>query len=365
MSEKLLKWIIIAAGIVCLYGFISIRSLPVMNAILAEKMIPEHWDFVDYGELYYFNYVSHFKENLPPAQRKYRFSEKHPEVAEADVLMFGDSYLDISRQTTLPERLNDEIGQRVFYHRFMWPHYSNPMCLLDEKNYKDGDSRVLIYETVERNIHFKFDEPYGHGICEPTEETGLKRVADEMIDLAFPENTEEMYKQVLKRSVFTTRLFGFFATLKFDLFNYISSKTPVYKVGDQPWLFYQPQVNDEAGSFYYQYSEEEINTYCDNIALLDKLLKEEYNLEMLFMPVPSKYTICHGVVNDDPYNEFLPRIYAGLDKRGVNYVDLYSEFMKHGESIYYGTDTHWNKKGVDVALEKLTGALNSLIEPTL
>ena len=102
MSEKLLKILIYLAGIVCLFGFISTRYLPLLNSVLTEKMIPEHWEFTKYGELYYFNYISHFREELPDPIRKYRFSEKHPDFGEADILMFGDSFLDISSSTLNP-----------------------------------------------------------------------------------------------------------------------------------------------------------------------------------------------------------------------------------------------------------------------
>lgn len=360
MNEKLLKWLIYIAGVVCLYGYISIRSLPVMNLVLAEKMIPEHWDFVKYGELYYFNYVSHFKRELPKAQQKYRFSDKFPEINEADILMFGDSFLDISRQTTLPERLNDTLGERVYFHRFIDPHQSDPLCVLQEEQYLDGTTRVVIYESVERNIPIKFDESFESAVCDEGEQGTLKNVADAAIELAFPGNSEEMYKQVLKRSIFTTNLFGLFATMKFDLFGFISSQTPVYKVADDPWLFYYPQVNDEPGSFYYHYTQEEIDTYCDNIATMRNQLKENYDLEMIFLPVPSKYTICHTVVNNDPYNDFLPRLYAGLEEREVLYINLYDKFMQKGPVLYYGTDTHWNKKGVDIALTSLVEKLNSI-----
>jgi hypothetical protein len=80
---------------------------------------------------------------------------------------------------------------------------------------------------------------------------------------------------------------------------------------------------------------------------------------MIFLPIPSKYTIYHKVVNDDPYNKFLPRLFAGLEERDVPYIDLYSEYIKHDEILYYGTDTHWNQKGVDIALVKLVEKLNS------
>lgn len=359
MSEKLLKIIIYLAGAACLFALVAVRSLPVMNSVLVEKIIPEHWEFTKYGDLYYFNYISHFKEDLPTPIRKYRLSEKHPEASEAEILIFGDSFLDFSRQVTLPERLNDTLPEKVFYHRFLSPHQSNPFCVLSDYNITAGKPRIVIYEAVERNIPFKFDKPYSDSLCEDKPEAKQSAV-DRIAKNVFPGTDEEMYRQLLKRSVFTTGLFGLSSTLKFDLFGYISQQTPVYKTGDPPWLFFNKQLDDEPGSYYYDYSEEEIERYCDNIAFLSSQLEEKMNMKLVFLPIPNKYTLYHSVVNDDPYFEFLPLLQAGLKARNVSCVEVYEDFLRSDEPLYYGTDTHWNKKGVDIALKNLLETLNAL-----
>jgi len=361
MSERLLKIIIYLAGAACLFAFIAVRSLPVMNTVLLEKIIPEHWEFTRYGDLYYSGYVSHFKEDLPTPIRKYRYSDKHPEAAEADIFIFGDSFLDFSRQVTLPERLNDALPEKVFYHRFMNPQKSNPFCILSEYNISPGEPRIVIYEAVERNIPFKFDRPYTDSLCVEDSESN-KSAVDRLAKKIFTGKDEEMYRQLLKKSVFTSGLYGLSSTLKFDLFGYISAQTPIYKTGDQPWLFFNKQLDDEPGSFYYNYSMEEIERYCDNIAFLSRQLEEKMNMKLVFLPIPNKYTLYHTVVNDDPYFEFLPLLQAGLKERNVSCVELFEEFQHSDEVLYYGTDTHWNKKGVDIALHKLLETLNA-IEP--
>lgn len=360
MSEKLLKILIYLAGVFCLFAFIAVRSLPVMNSVLVEKMIPEHWEFTRYGELYYFNYISQFKEDLPSPIRKYRFSEKHPDPSEADILMFGDSFLDFSRQVTLPERLADSLQTKVFFHRFLAPQRANPFCAMAEYNLRPDSTKIVIYQTVERNIPMKFEEPYHDSLCIETENTSVESTVDKVASKVFPVNMEEMYRQFLKRSIFTTGLFALNAQVKFDLFGYISSITPVYKTSNKPWLFFHNQLGDEPGGFYYNYTDEEINRYCDNIAYLAEELKKKMNMEMIFLPVPNKYTIYHTVVNNDPYNEFLPKLYACLKKRNVPFVELYDDFLNAEDIIYYGTDTHWNKKGVDIALQELVEELNAL-----
>lgn len=360
MSERFLKIIIYIAGAFCLFTFVAIRSLPVMNSVLVEKMIPEHWEFTKYGDLYYFNYISHFKENLPSPIRKYRFSEKHPELSEAEILVFGDSFLDFSRQVTLPERLSDSLELKVFFHRFLSPQRSNPFCVLSDYDIQAGEPKIVIYQAVERNIPFKFDEPYHDSLYTEANNGSDRSIVDEIASKVFTGNTEEMYNQLLKRSIFTTGLFALSSSMKFDLFGYISDQTPVYKTGNYPWLFFDKQLDDEPGSYYYKYSPEQVERYCDNIAFLAKELGEKMNMKLVFLPLPNKYTVYHTVVNNDPYNRFLPMLYAGLKKRNVACVEVYEDYMNADEILYYGTDTHWNKKGVDIALRELVETLNTL-----
>ncbi|MCK4751413.1 MAG: hypothetical protein KAT15_30360, partial [Bacteroidales bacterium] len=304
--------------------------------------------------------ISHFKEELPDPIRKYRFSEKHPAFADADILMFGDSFLDISRQTTLPERLADTLDKSVFFHRFLAPQRSNPFCVFAEYEYTDLDSKILIYQSVERNIPMKFDSTFADNACVGPESGAMVAMVESTMEKVFPEKTEEMYTQLLKRSVFTSSLFALNARAKFDLFGYVSSQTPIYKTGEQPWLFFHRQVSDEPGSFYFRYTDEEIDRYCDHIALLEKEVKQKLNMQMIFLPVPNKYTIYSSVINNDPYNEFLPRLYEGLKKRNVTFVELYDDFMNADQILYYGTDTHWNELGVDIALNNLVETIYSI-----
>jgi hypothetical protein len=81
---------------------------------------------------------------------------------------------------------------------------------------------------------------------------------------------------------------------------------------------------------------------------------------MVFMVIPSKYTINHTLLNNDPYNNFIPRIYKGLEERGVPVIQIYEEFKNSDEVLYYGTDTHWKSNGVTIALEKTVDLIETL-----
>jgi hypothetical protein len=174
-----------------------------------------------------------------------------------------------------------------------------------------------------------------------------------MRDKLFYRGSEELYDAMLKRSYPSTWLYSQLATLKFDLYGNISSKTPAYlKDGDNSWLFYHDQVNEARTSFYYDFTENQIDSICDNMADLGRQLLEKYNMHLLFLPLPAKYTLYHHLINQDSYNNLLPRLYEGLDERGVKYVNVFEEYEQADTLLFYRTDSHWNQRGIDIAYRK-------------
>ncbi len=225
---------------------------------------------------------------------------------------------------------------------------------------KIHEEKILLYESAERYIPTRFSAPHlriqswiqGAG-------SGSRWLA--VRDIIFQENTDVLYSTFLSRNILTTDLYSLSTTLKFNVFGYITDNTPKYYLGGEiPWLFYYDQLNGEPSSFYYQHTDQEIDTYCDNIADLAGKLYKKYKLKMVFMSIPSKYTINHGLLNNDPYNNFLPRIYAGLEERGIPVIRLYDDFKNSEEVLYYGTDTHWRENGLLIALDKTLEMLGTL-----
>ncbi len=340
------------AGAICMYMFLSIRIEPLYNAILQEKLIPEYWENTKYGELYYINnFIKDFREkNLPHYIPKYRHSKKQPKIQDADILIYGDSFMDFSRMVTMPERLADTLHQKVYYQRMIHDH--RPLIYLEKANYSNSKPKVLIYETSEVYLDFRFRNRQDSVLREDNRSRFRKLIAD-VRDWIFVKDSEVKYTILLQRSKITTGLYSDIATFKFRNFQYITESTPVYSLKyDTPWLFYSADSDPKTSFFYHNYSDAEINTICDNIADLSAKLKKHYNLDFIFLPIPSKYTIYHKLVNNDKYSGFLPRIYEGLKQRGIPYVNLYNDFASSKEILYYGTDTHWNKKGMEIALDK-------------
>lgn len=349
MSAKMLKYLIYLAGTICFLVFLSIRFLPLYNTLLIEDRNPEYFEFTKYGELYYFSQIKHFKEEIPLAKYKFRYSEKQSSINNADIITFGDSYFEFSRQKSLPERLQEETGQNL---HAIYAYY--PLSYLNEIGYSSDKPKTFVFEIAERMIPVHFANQH--------KESGNNHKAGniEMIKrIVFPDNTEELYNGMLKGSYLTSPFYSAISTFKFDNLGYISSQSPVYKTGEKPWLFYHESVNDKHTSFYYQHTQEEIESYCNHIEDLFIKLEKKYNFNVVFCPVPNKYTIYHKLINEqDEYNSFLPQIYVEMEKRGINYVDLYEPFMAADTLLYYGTDTHWNEKGVAIALKEINNKIN-------
>ena len=347
MSERLLKYLVFIIGGICLIAFIAVRVMPLYNTFLIEEKRPEYFEFTEYGELYYFSQISHFKEELPKPINKFRYSEKQSNLEEADIITFGDSFFDFSRVTTVPVRLADSLDAEV---HAIYSFY--PFRYFNKINYNGTKNKIFIYETVERMIPSRFAQVQNsHPELIDCGSPGFART---ILDWVFPVNVEERFSTLLKGTYITSPGYSAISTIKFDNFGYISSKTPVYSLQEKPWLFYYESVNDEITGFYYHHSNEEVEMYCDNIAKMSADLKNKYNFDFLFCPIPNKYTVYFSKVDVNArYDDFLPRIYKGLEIRGVNYVNIYDEFVRADTVLYFGTDSHWNDKGAQIAVEKI------------
>jgi len=360
MSNKVLRWLIYGAGIFCFYIFLSIRILPLFNAILLEKYIPEYWENTKYGELYYMNYIKYFREEgLPQYKIKYRFTDKHPKLSEADILLFGDSYFDFSRMTTFPEQLSDSLNERAFYAR-----NSYPLEYLKKNNYSNNEKKFLIYESAERFLPSRFEKPHTIG-AGATAENPFRKAFSDFEEFIFPDDAENNYSMLLSRSYFTTHIYSAIATLKFDLFRQINSQTPAYSLDhDRPWLFGGGWYGDGPERYSYKYSDEEMANFCDNILQLKNDVKEQYNLDLVFLIIPSKYTIYHHLLNvpDSAYSNYIPEMYSEMKKRGIPVIEIYQDFMAERDNIllYYGTDTHWTQEGLQITLHNTLTVLDSL-----
>jgi hypothetical protein len=368
MKERILKTVIYISGFLCLFAMLATRIMPLWNLVMKEKSVPEYWDKYTYGELYYFNNIRHFREDIPPVMPKYQFSERHPDVREARLFTFGDSYLDFSRNKQISERLAEMLQIPVF-HRYSL----DPIGFFSQENFRNEHPKILLYIRTERWIPLSFADNRKEIHLDAVEaslalsdrkqdEEGIKKLVKSGAGFLFSDRTEELLRRFIQQSYFLSGINSFIATLKFDLFGYVSTFTPRYKINDDvPWMFYFDQLNDQPSSFYYHHSEDEMNIIANNIARLSENLWKYYRIKLLFMPVPAKFTIYHDLIDPDTqYNNFLPRLYEKLGQRQIPYINLYDSFKESEAYVFFGTDEHWTEEGASIATRHAAEAIREL-----
>jgi hypothetical protein len=362
----ILKVAVYISGFLCLYGLVAIRYQPLYNLVLKEKTVPGYWDKNKYGELYYFNNIKYFREDIPPALPKFQFSDKHSPLEEAEILTFGDSNMDFSRNVQLSAQIKDSMNMPVFFE-----YTVNPIKFLKTSEYKNKRPKILLYTRTERWIPIDFlEEPitediymdFTNDIIVNERPSYIKSLLTRTRDIVFNNRADELLRAMLQRSYIVSDINTFISTRQFDWFGYISSYTPKYSLDDKtPWLFNYDQLNDEVTSFYYQFSDEEIEKVSENIKKMSDHLWNEYRLQLIFMPVPAKYTIYHYIVEPDAeYNNFLPRLYENLTRLNVDFIDLYEPYNNSEEYVFYGTDDHWTEEGGRIAAREVVSKIRKL-----
>ena len=316
-------------------------------------------DYYNGRDLYKNNYIAHFRESHPAFDRTfrarvpaYRETPDHPDIREADLLIFGDSFMNFRWLPSLPQLLGQRLGKRV---HFAMDHY--PRTHLPAKGYTESaEEKIAIFAIGERGIRSGFyvrEEGWEYRVRH------RPGVAEPSFRMLTEGRAEPRYRALLQLSLPTHRIYKWVATRCFDWFGYISRTTPVYAL-DPPVLFLGETVDGSPTSFQYQHPQQEIDTIADRIAVLHQDLQEQYGLRMIFMGIPNKISVHHDLVWENAvYNDFLPRVQAGLAQRGVPYVDLYRAFAASDERLYFLSDTHWNENGIALALEETLSLLES------
>lgn len=318
-----------------------------------------------YGDLYQLNLIDNFRIPVDPRIDQYQFNEKHPAIEEADLFVFGDSFLDHPRQKGIPELIMDSLGLKVFYES----HYLSPLYMVDLIGVNKSKRRVIIMEVVERYLStIDITPPDKEEIVKDHHKQesnstniydGMGKYIDPITMFIFPKNPDKSYEFLFKRAKYLNRINSWINTLRFNYFGYMNEMTPVFSKSP-PFLFYHETVDDSKYSYFHFHSDDEVEKIADNIEFIRNYLLENYNLDFVLFPIPNKMTIHHDLVTDIPYDNFLPRVYRELEWRDIPVIKIYNEFKNSSEVLYYPTDTHWNTRGMNIGYQNTIEKLKEL-----
>lgn len=343
---RLLLVVLYAAGILAAAVFVVTKSETLMEAAVA--------GMYDHGDLYRFARVLHFKTELPP----YQPEEEDLTAADPDtvpVIVIGDSFLESCRgHRPFPGLLSERLGEPVYPVLAGYAlEYFDPVYFAWKAGLDPDRRRVILLERVERYVVSTYSarrdtsEAAFEETAAEQEETRWKTVRRRWFTGA-----QRNYEVFFSSSDCTSPVVELWNTFRFITLGQISEETPVYSL-NPPFLFEREEaLPGGVTSFYYPHTDSLIDAVAGIIAEMGAILRDRYNAELVFMPVPGSYTLYHRFVNNDAYDGFLPRLCDAVERKGTRTVRLYEVFRDSGEILYLPTDTHWNARGARLAVEE-------------
>ena len=308
-----------------------------------------------------FSEVERFKEKIQNTPLTADWS-----VNEAAVILKGDSFFNTGYDSDpVPNALENNWNQKIFYKPTSGREVT-PLKYLAEINYQTGTGKYFILETVERNaverargleFDFKNNSVSDINTLKNDYWSDIKSRVKVFItksnirSVLFDRVSVEYF---IKNNILFRPVNIWLKNKAFNWFGDINSKTPIYL--DNPnLLFFDAEINFNED----KKKLEEINYLADNIAQEARLIQEKYNLTFVYLIIPNKFSVYGDLVaGGKSYDNFIPLLQAALQKRGIQYIDVYQIFTQYKKTnpddlLFYGGDTHYSPVGKQLVIDEI------------
>ena len=301
----------------------------------------------DVGELYQMSQLDRFREEIPVLR-----PQPTAGMEEAEVLTLGDSFFNSTLGSQLfATELARRSGLRVCNlqsQTFPEPQ-TFPLSFLESIGYRGDRRRVLILESVER---YALKRSGHYNATAGASQGFLNAVYNKVVD-----NSDLEY--FFKNNVLVYPLAKWLKNFRFAHFRMMDRSIGAYS--EHPDMLFYSEDLDFAAQ---RKNDDMLESAARDIATLSEHLKRRFDLDLIYVIVPNKYSIYHRYVgNGYSYDGFIPRLSKKLTAygvRNVNLYSLYSRYDKSGPLLYYATDTHYTPLGkrllVDACLKTLEAA---------
>jgi hypothetical protein len=285
------------------------------------------------GDQYRMCELDRFREEIPVTKP----SATAP-LEQADILTLGDSFFNSSLASDLfANELASKGGLKVHNLQsatFFEPQ-SYPLSYLEHIGYQGSRRRIMILESVERTV---LDRGDTYNAAGASSNNGLNAFAFKIL-----KNNDVEY--FFKNNVLVHPLGRWLKNFRFKYLNIVDRSIGSYSV-DPDMLFYQRDI--EFGAM--KKTDAMLDSTADSIARLSATLKQRYNIDLIYLVIPNKYSVYHEFVPDGyKYDGFIPRLSRKLTDRGVPNIDVYALYS-HGNKLgmpplYFSSDTHYTAYG--------------------
>lgn len=308
-----------------------------------------------FGDLYAIAGIDRFKERINSTN-----NIEYHSLIEAEIILMGDSFFAIGFDSLpVANYLENETGKKIFLNGITLDN-TTPLEYFQKNNYAKGKQKLFILETNERVSIFRAMNMKADFVTEEK----ISRLIAPAVNywqekhrlFLFKDDTEYF----IKNNFAVKPINIWLKNILFDWFGEIDYRTPVYST-DPDILFYKEEVefNRDAGKA------DKIEEMAGIIATEAEILKDRYNLTLVYLIIPNKFTLYSDLIAKEmPYDDYIPRLQEALKRRNVAYIDIYSRYREYqrrhpDELLYYRGDTHFNAKGKQL----LTDELLKLIQP--
>ncbi|PVY41322.1 alginate O-acetyltransferase AlgX-related protein [Pontibacter virosus] len=262
---------------------------------------------------------------------------------KAEVLLIGDSNITgakLSQEETLAEVLEKQLGKEVYSFA---PATVNRF--LGTRRFEEHPPEVVVVSSIERRIPElpavgatgignKLRDRTGAIINSSKMLTWLAVTADRISKFAFYHRTLANIER---------------------------------KFGKKEYINYQSEFFMEGEYANRTFSDQEIDQIADVLEGYKHALAER-GIPFVFMPIPNKENIYHQLLPSGRKPDFLPRLLAALEKRGVKVVDTQKTFehlyLHEKKKLYPADDGHWNNTAVAAAAQLLAQHLHQVEDST-
>lgn len=295
------------------------------------------------GDLYNFCEIDDYKEVI-----KCNKIEATNKLENCNILTLGDSFFASSLDSdNFANELQKKSGHRIYNIDSDTDLFSSqvdmPIAYFDGINYRSNKRRLLILETVER-YSLKRSELYNlvkRGGTTKRMVLGNKLFDNSDIEHFFKNNivVKPVYKYINNARY---RLFG---TIDHAIGKYSRSKA---------MLFFREDIEFSNKAK----TDKVVNAMVANVTRLSNTLKCKYNIDLVYVIIPDKFSIYNDYVTDNyKYDNFIPAVAKKLTSNGISVVDIYSKYMEYrskpgAKLLYYGSDTHFTPTGKQLLIEE-------------
>jgi hypothetical protein len=359
----------------------KLKSLRVLLPILLVLFAVTSLVSVKYKEVgrRFLNIGRYYKGDLFEMARLWRFEEKIVpnwdgyendglDIGDADIITMGDSFFEANYDTPPVSYQLGELTEKKVYNvdrKDFKDCGDNPLAYLDKINYKKGTAKYLILEVVERyaldtSTRYQYTN-YKDYIKFSGDAVQNKAAAkkDVTADIkGFIDTTNLQYFFYNNRLI--SPLYEVGKNFRFEALGEIDSRTPIY-TKKPSMLFYYEDVDFNKTNTEKKY----VDMMAFNIQLLGKILKQKYGLELIYVIMPTKYSI-YGKYHEDfkGYNNFIPSVIDSLQNLKVNTFDTYSVYSNaldiDKDFLYYSADTHFTPRGKRIVVDEIIKLLKNI-----